>query len=227
MYKILFRFTLVYSNLTNNESSLLTTNENLIGVTKLYGSKNVNSYPYYHESNENNGITWTANEDGTVTASGVATANSYFVCHNRTQNSTNSLVLPNGTYIASGCPSGGSTSTYAIRIERTYNSTPTRIATDLGSEVTFELAGDDYSNDEVVLQIILYVYSGADLSTPITFEPMIRLASFGDSTYEPYSMSNHQLTETVAPIACTKTTAGTYTLSATVDSDGKITYSWA
>lgn len=58
-----------------------------------------------------NGIQWTINADGTVSASGTATANSFL------------YLIPNNTNISygvetfiSGCPSGGSETTYEIQV---------------------------------------------------------------------------------------------------------------
>ena len=65
------------------------------------GAKNLNSYPYYETSNVDSGITWTVNSDGTVKATGKATAQTTLYCHNRVHPSTNELFLPNGNYILS------------------------------------------------------------------------------------------------------------------------------
>lgn len=58
-----------------------------------------------------NGVTWTINADGTVTANNTATANSFL------------YLIPNNSNIAfgeetfiSGCPAGGSASTYEIQV---------------------------------------------------------------------------------------------------------------
>lgn len=58
-----------------------------------------------------NGVSWVINADGTVTANGTATANSFF------------YLIPNNANIAfgeatiiSGCPAGGSASTYEIQV---------------------------------------------------------------------------------------------------------------
>lgn len=65
-----------------------------------------------------NGIDWTINADGTVTANGTATANSFL------------YLIPNNSNIAygvsthiSGCPAGGSASTYEIQVAQTGGTT--------------------------------------------------------------------------------------------------------
>ena len=62
---------------------------------------------------------------------------------------------------------------------------------------------------------------------------MVLLQSETDLTYASHAMTNRELTEKVQDldtkitgIECDKTTAGTYTLSATVDAQGAVTYEW-
>lgn len=58
-----------------------------------------------------NGIAWTINADGTVTANGTATANSFlYLIPN------NSNITFNEETVISGCPAGGSASTYEIQV---------------------------------------------------------------------------------------------------------------
>lgn len=57
------------------------------------------------------GVTWTVNADGTVTANGTATANSFFYI---LPNNTN-VVLSQGATVMTGCPSGGSETTYEMQ----------------------------------------------------------------------------------------------------------------
>lgn len=159
------------------------------------GAKNLNSYPYTNTSYVSNGITWTDNGDGTVTANGTATADSYFGCHQRGVNTNNQLIIPNGTYIASGCPDTGSGTTYEIRIERTYNNAVDNLAfvRTMAGKV-FTANGDDSFNDHVRLQINLVIRSGATVSN-LTFKPMIRRVEDTDPTWQPYAKTNKELTE--------------------------------
>lgn len=70
-------------------------------------SKNLMPYPYTDKTKTVCGITFTDNGDGTITANGTATETASYY-------STANVDYPNGTYTFSGCPSGGSTSTYTI-----------------------------------------------------------------------------------------------------------------
>lgn len=70
-------------------------------------SKNIFPYPYTETTKTVNGITFTDNGDGTITANGTATGRATFWA-------AVNIDYPNGDYVWSGCPSGGSQSTYAI-----------------------------------------------------------------------------------------------------------------
>ena len=80
----------------------------------IYGrtqvGKNLLKYPYYNTTKTTNGITFTDNGDGTVTANGTATANVYFYIQGVATNTP----LEKGKYWLSGCPEGGSELTYCL-----------------------------------------------------------------------------------------------------------------
>ena len=72
---------------------------------------NLLPYPYSNKTKTVNGITFTDNGDGTITANGTATADAKFVLFN------GSLGYPFSESMGigfSGCPSGGSSSTYHL-----------------------------------------------------------------------------------------------------------------
>ena len=115
-----------------------------------------------------NGITYTVNDDLTVTASGSTAVGvpSHFVINS-------AISLTSGTeYILSGSPSGGSVVSYSMRLYDggTYMS-------DTGSGVSFT-----YGTQTIVR---INVAANINIGTKL-FSPMIRLASVTDSTYEPY-----------------------------------------
>lgn len=77
-----------------------------------YKTKNLMVYPYQHTTRTHNGIAYTDNGDGTITANGTADGNSYFeFCY-----TWGKCYLPSGDYYFSGCASGGSSSSYYINI---------------------------------------------------------------------------------------------------------------
>lgn len=161
------------------------------------GAKNLNIYPYYETSHTDHNVVWTDNGDGTVVANGKATSgNGNFNCHSH--NATNELyqlILPNGNYIVSGCPTGGSLSTYYIQIG--YYDTTGNFAVldrDLGEGVEITLNGDYYSTDSVRLNITCRVYNNYTADN-LVWKPMIRLAGDNDNTWRPYTMTNSELAD--------------------------------
>ena len=187
----------------NYTSELKTTDKTLTGAINekvgwvenaFLGAKNLNSTPYYHASRTINYVAWTINADGSVTANGTASGgNSNFACHSRNME-LNKLVLPNGKYILSGCATGGSSSTWEIAVERTYNGSAETIAINQSGDTEFTLNGDDYSADSVQVQLILRVRNNQQANN-ITFYPMIRLANDTDATWTPYVETNKELTD--------------------------------
>ena len=163
-------------------------------IVNVYGAKNINSYPYAYTTREINGIAFTDNGDGTVIANGTATADAQFNFHERLITSSSNLILSNGDYIISGCPSGGATTKYYINANMTKNGNPTVLGTDIGNGATITLNGDDYSQDNVHLGFFIKIKSGQTVSN-LLFKPMIRLASIKDDTYEPYAKTNIELTK--------------------------------
>lgn len=148
--------------------------------------KNLIPYPYHHKSRTANGVTWVVNSDGTVTANGTATANSEFVCMHHTNPTS---YLQTGTYILSGSPANGSSSTYAIWIAQRDADANTWVNNgyDTGNGRTFTII-----NPNLPIHITLNVRSGQTVSN-LVFKPMLRMATDTDATYEPYHHANKTL----------------------------------
>lgn len=120
------------------------------------------------------GVTFTVNEDGTYTVDGTAsdTAHFYIVLI------ANGIVLKNGlTYTLSGCPTGGSSSTYRLAVGNNY--------IDNGDGRTFTVS----ENITVNCQII--VYSGTTVSN-LVFRPQLELGSTATS-FEPYEGNDYTI----------------------------------
>jgi hypothetical protein len=117
-----------------------------------------------------NGVTFTVNNDGSVTANGTATADSLLTLGTTT-------AKKGDDYRWSGCPSGGSDSTYYLYASFTidyYNQVK-----DYGyGSGTGVLSGD------TTFESYIMVKSGTTINA--TFYPMIRKAEVTDNTYEPY-----------------------------------------
>ena len=113
------------------------------------------------------GVTFTKNEDGSVICNGTATntVNTYKIA---------TTTLQPGTYTLSGCPSGGSTSTFRIT---EVGGTPD----DIGSGKTFTVS------QETTYNWYIQIYKG-NVCNNLIFKPMLRLSSITDDTYEPYGV---------------------------------------
>lgn len=159
------------------------------------GAKNLNSYPYYETNHTEAGIAWTDNGDGTVTANNTSTGNSSFICHSRIAGRTNPLILPNGKYILSGCPSGGSSTTYRVIAYVTKNGSASILGTDYGEGAVIEVNGDDNFADKAYVQIGCDIRKTGYVANNLTFKPMIRLAEDTDNNWQPYTMTNQELTK--------------------------------
>jgi hypothetical protein len=147
-----------------------------------------------------NGITFAFADDGKVTVSGTASA----LC---SINISGYYDL-NGDYIITGCPSGGGSSTYSLRI---YDSSATGVADDIGEGISFT------ANNLANCRTNIIVRTNAAISTPIVFAPMIRDSKDPDATYQPYAKTNQELTTENRELTkdvegIKKTVAGTFTV---------------
>lgn len=133
----------------------------------IYG-KGKNLLKNTAKSQTKTGITFTINEDGSVTLNGTATNDCYFSI-------ASGVLLQSGNYILSGCPSGGATDRYILYAAPDTGSN----SIDIGNGIAFSTDGTNkYS-------ISIRVTRGVTVAG-LTFYPMIRLASETDDTYEPY-----------------------------------------
>jgi hypothetical protein len=165
-----------------------------------YGVKNLIPFPYKDKNGKNTGgITFTINNDGSITSNGTATgwAAFYFV-----QSSIGGFSLDKGKYILSYDAS--SDTTFSIQfIIVDGNGTSLLIHGVYGKRgyVEFEIT------DEIVqlfktssVQILIYANKGAVVNN-VTIYPMIRLASDTDDTWQPYAPTNYQLNQKLDTIA--------------------------
>ena len=186
-------------------------------------AKNLNSLPYYRASGyETNGITYTYDETGIVTANGTATANATFACHSRSS-TTNGLIIPNGTYRLSG----GISDKLYLFANYTKSGSAVTGGNDRGDGVVFHVGGSDNAPDGYTLLAIVCDVVAGETVENVAFKPMLELISLDDpEAYQPYTLTNQELTTGINALKCTETTAGTYKLQATVDASGNITYEW-
>lgn len=154
--------------------------------------------PYGHSSGRTQyNVTFTVNSSGQIIANGLSTGTASFSIKLVSQNWN----LPVGkAYRLTGCPSGGSNSTYRINIGfRDSNNSDIAVYREFGNGLDFIVP-----SNAVLTYVQINVLSGYQ-ATNLTFTPKIVPIDFP---------------------ACDKTNAGTYTLKATVDANGNVTYSW-
>lgn len=179
---------------------------------------NLLKYPYNNVSRTINGVTFTINSDGSVTANGTATANTIFVLHN--QISMDYSLLRGKSFVISG--GYGEEHTFV----ECYMSSPESWYQDKngkGRTFTFPEVEPPFYNMDII------VHSGTTVNN-VKFYPMLRKADIEDSTYRPYNTQSiqHQLdaqgvlgAKNLLPTATASTTSNGVTY--TVNADGTVT----
>lgn len=155
------------------------------------GYQRRNLMKYSATSKTNNGITYTVNEDGSITANGTATANSTFILTYIKDLSDDWRAAVDGRdVILSGCPSGGGSSSYKLNC---FRGGSLSTMSDFGSGVEFEFDSSEFADNA---NFAIVVASGKTLNNQ-TFYPMLRYAEIEDDSYEPYKSSVHELIDEI------------------------------
>ena len=94
--------------------------------------QNVITYPYYESNKTENGVQFSIRSDGTIKVNGTATADTYFILHSHLKSDGN-LTVPFGIYTLSGCPKGGSESTYFMQVTMSIAGSEYDIITNYGN----------------------------------------------------------------------------------------------
>lgn len=168
-------------------------------MNNVLGAKNL--VPNEAVSQTINGVTFTVNSDGSVTANGTASVTTYL-------NVANNIKLDNIAYTLTGCPEGGSAEKYEFQMRSTESdSSQWQFFVEYGNGITF--IADPNRN----YSCFMGIQNGQTVSN-LTFYPMLRLASIQDDTYVPYSMTNRELTDnyskTTVRVISVKNTSGTW-----------------
>lgn len=109
-----------------------------------------------------NGVTFTDNSDGTITANGTATEIIWFMLQN------NEFTLPKASYSLSGCPIGGSGETYYFGASLYNNDTIVSgsNANDTGYGATLDTTDKTYTS----VRVFIYIQTGVTVDN-VTFNP--------------------------------------------------------
>lgn len=187
--------------------------------SKGYVRKNL-FYPTIFYADDH-GIKFAVNDDNTVSLTGSKTSTSFLALNDLT------YLLPAGNYKVSGCPSGGSSSTYELRCE-TEDGGYRILAQDVGNGATLNLNSDTH------IRVIMRVNANTDMTGKV-YKPMITLASVPDSDYAHYESYNIELSNKLSyadnTVLGTKNlnkypydgTQDSITADVTINDDGSIT----
>lgn len=159
--------------------------DDLINYTINNGAKNLLTYNGYGSGAEN-GVTYSINTDGTITVNGTpqGTSPSYIELK-LNGHAANISRFCDGQHILSGCPAGGSDTSYRMYAARSVYS-----RFDYGDGVILtETALTD-------VRLVIYIANGYTANN-LVFKPMIRRAEITDSTYVPYAPTNRELYEMI------------------------------
>lgn len=158
----------------------LTLDRDLSALMTATGKNLLPSWSYSVHSWANNGITYTFNPTtGEITVNGTATENSMCSLAGATLNPYD---LPAGEYILSGCPSGGSSSTYMLDLQLKFSYKDGEKAFyDFGEGIKIKL--DDYAGSYTTQNYFIRIVKGTTVNNKV-FKPMLRPA-FSNDTYRP------------------------------------------
>ena len=152
--------------------------------------ENLIPYPYAQPERTTNGITFTFADDGSVIANGTATENADFSVCVRTNFGTDAaLMLKPGIYAITGCPEGGSDSTYRIQVQfGDKTGVKYGLKADYGKGFVFEVTEE---HAKYACQIQCHVQKGYTV-TDLVFKPMLVRGSVLKE-YQPYKLSRESL----------------------------------
>ena len=151
----------------------------LANQTIGYSKKNLIPYPYNETTKTSNGITWTDNGDGTITANGTSTAESYFTLYEGEMPQPGKYLLSanisvSESYYAYIMRKNKTTNEVVGEMYRWHNSTP------------FEVTADDVTNNNLFIAVV--ILNNTTVSN-LVFKPMLRRAEISDASWELYKPS--------------------------------------
>ena len=152
------------------------------GVTEVE-SEGKNLVPTYTESGSGNGLTWTANADGSLTINGTATADTYI---RPAEYSTWTWDGVTPCWL-SGCPASGGTTRYQLRMD-TETDSLARATPDNGSGRELSNNSSSHPIQGLPLRFCIVIRSGF-VCDNLTFRPMLEYGSVATS-YSPYLESS-------------------------------------
>lgn len=162
-----------------------------IDKTSTLQGQNLIPYPYDGTEGNTNGITWTVNDDGSVTANGTASKEApYSLIYPYNLSTMKSLQLGNTYIISDGLTDEQHTNVGYMQLVRYDKNNPTNWKYGVSSMKGTEIYT---ANDENTLQygIRLIIRNGATANN-ITFKPMLEVGTMSHE-YQPTTLSNPTL----------------------------------
>lgn len=140
----------------------------LSSVTVRQQGKNILAYPYHMTGDrEQNGVIFTDNGNGSITANGTASGQAYYMLFRG--------VLPVGKYYISGTPTGVANGVTIYVANTSYSIW----AEDKGNGAVFEVKKSEQ------IDIVINIAKGTTVPN-LTFKPMLEIGAVG-TEYEPYT----------------------------------------
>lgn len=135
-------------------------------------------------SKTTSGITFTVNDDKSVTVNGTASESVYL----RLSEYTEMSLIQGFRYKLSGCPIGGSSNSYRFQIWK---------GTEANQQVHDYGGGSIFTFDETFTNwnIAIFITKGATINN-LTFYPMLCIATDTDDTYQPYKETSFSIPTT-------------------------------
>ena len=183
----------------------------------VVSGKNLLTYPFNETTKTVNGITFTDNGDGTITANGTATANATITL------ARNFGFENEGNYFLSGCPSGGGLNSFFINWYQNHTGVTQKNYNDYGSGIIIPYQHIFSENNSLAIAIIagttvnnLVFRPQLELgSTPTEYEPPITGRELQVNVCGKNLINNIQVTGTVVGVTVTKNDDGTVTINGT------------
>lgn len=145
-------------------------------ITKA--GKNVIPYYNLNRSGTTNGVTYTWNDDQSLTFSGTATNNAFVYFNQYSANHLTGYSLPSGSYYISTGISGASAAGYRCQVSIYKDGVYKRDVKDVGSGANFSI------NEGELAEVYIYI-PNEKVMDGITLYPMIEVGSTG-TAYEPW-----------------------------------------
>ena len=175
------------------------------------GAKNLLAYPYKENSFVRNGVTWTSDNDGSITVNGqIVDGKTYSYLDLKALK--DSLLLEEGQYCLTVASSAERSNAHIeIRIANWNNKQYVMLAhVEVGQKgqifnISAEMADAiKDTTSPAYLQVIAQTNNINEVFDNLVIHPMLRLASDTDNTWQPYAMTNYELTQNVNSLSYIK-----------------------